>query len=482
MRILFIYPVPPEDRQMLRYQQGIGSISAVLKQGGHETALLTINAMDRGRIEEAVRGFRPDLAAFSITSNFFPLAREAAAFLHDEHRLPVVLGGIHPTLRPEESIAAPGVFAICVGEGEHPMLELCDALAAGRDPSGIRNLWVRHDGEVRRNPLRPLITDLDALPFPDRDLFDFNRLLRQFPEAEFMGSRGCPYRCAYCANHALVQLYRGKGRYVRYRSVDNLLAEIEQVLALYKPIEWLGFHDDTLTLNPNWLREFAEKFPARIGARFWCNSTARAINEDTAELLRRAGCYEVRLGVESGNDHIRMEVLEKKVTREEIVRAFKLLKEAGIRRYAFNMIGLPFETPATMEDTLRLNQEIRPDEVFCSVFYPYPGTRAEDICREHGWISDRSVRSYFDSDTTLNQPGIDPRRVAWFHEIFRDCVRWPRWSPVIKLMHRIPVTRTKTLWNAFRRVRAKVAQLAARWPTQSRRAAPGGAEAPPSNA
>lgn len=471
MRILFIYPVPPENLQMLRYQQGIGSISAVLKQAGHSTALLTLSAFDRERIDDIIRSFAPDLIAFSLTSSYYPLTREVSQHIASTWRLPVLLGGLHPTLMPEESIDTPGVFAICIGEGEYPMLELCEALEQGRDPSAIANLWIRRNNIIHRNEIRPLIQDLDALPFPDRDIFDFNKLLSHYPEAEFMGSRGCPYRCAYCANHALIGLYKGKGRYVRYRSVDNLLDEIEHVLRHYSPVEWLGFHDDTFTLNPAWLAEFTDKFPRRFNIRFWCNATARSINPEIVEMLKHAGCYEVRMGIESGNDHIRKQVLKKNVEREQIIEAFRLFKEAGINRYAFNMVGLPFETRETIEDTIRLNREVQPDQMFCSIFYPFPGTYSREICSENGWLTDRTVKSYFDDDYAIEQPSISSKEVRKYHDLFEDLVRWPRLDRLIRMLHRIPVTRKKTLWNLFRRIRAKYRQFTQRFFLAARRAA-----------
>ncbi|HOW96190.1 MAG TPA: radical SAM protein [Kiritimatiellia bacterium] len=458
MRVLFLYPVPPARWQRLRYQQGIGSICAVLKQAGHEVELLVLSEPDRDRIAEAVRRFNPGLAAISLTSAEFDVACAMGGILGREHRLPVILGGIHPTLRPEESIAADGVFAICIGEGEYPILELCEALERGADPAGIRNLWVRRNGTIHRNELRPLLSRLDDLPFPDRKVFRFDDLVRDFPEAEFMGSRGCPYPCAYCANHSLLQLYRGHGPYVRYRSVDRLLDEMDAVVRHYPGIEWLGFHDDTFTMSRRWLSEFCEKYPARFQLPFWCNSTATLLNEDTVACLKKAGCYEVRVGVESGNDRLRMDVLRKKVRREDIVRAFRLLREAGIQGYSFNMIGLPHETPGTIRDTIRLNQEIRPSTTFCSVFYPFPGTQAHDVCRANGWLTGRRVASYFENDYAVNQPTVTRKQVLFYHAIFGDLVRWPRLAPLITLAHRVPVWPGKSLWNAIRRVRAKVVE------------------------
>ena len=459
MRVLFVYPVPPPRFQILRYQQGIGSISAVLKKGGHSTSLLYLWQGDDDALDRSVCEFRPDLVALSLTSGFFEFGCAVAKQVKERYSLPVLLGGVHPTLCPEESIAADGVFAICVGEGEYPTLELCDALAAGRDPTKIANLWVRRDGTVHRNEMRPLITDLDSLPFPDRDIFPVEELLKTLPEAEFMGSRGCPYLCAYCVNHALIELYKGKGPYVRYRSVDNLLVEVAQVIARYPAIRLLGFHDDTFTLNEKWLGEFSEKYAARFPLKFWCNSTAGMINEKTVAMLKEAGCYEVRIGLESGNDHIRMDVLRKKVARGEIINAFRLIRKAGMDAYAFNMIGLPGETPATIEDTIRLNRIVRPRVVFCSVFQPYPGTQLHELCIEKGWYTGKAVKSYFENEYALRQPTITARQVLYYHDIFVALVKWPWAGGVIRLMANIPVTRNKTLWNAFRRFKIKVKEF-----------------------
>ena len=183
MKVLFVYPVPPSRYQILRYQQGIGYLSAILKKAGHETRLLTISAMEPDLLSATLDSFHPQLVAISLTSGFMDLTREIAGWVAANHQIPVLLGGVHPTVCPEESIAAEGVFAICRGEGEYPLLELCEAMQHGRDPSGIANLWVNLGGQVHRNEVRPLITDLDALPYPDRELFDFSGMMRHFSEA-----------------------------------------------------------------------------------------------------------------------------------------------------------------------------------------------------------------------------------------------------------------------------------------------------------
>ena len=181
MRVLFIYPVPDPRFQALRYQQGIGSIAATLKQAGHAVQLLILSCFDKPAIEAAIHGFNPGLVAVSLTSGLFALTQELVCHVAAEYKLPAVLGGIHPTLCPEESLAAEGVMAVCVGEGEYPMLELCAALDANREPAGIASLWFRRGEQIIRNPIRPLIENLDSLPFPDREVFPFADLLKSWP-------------------------------------------------------------------------------------------------------------------------------------------------------------------------------------------------------------------------------------------------------------------------------------------------------------
>jgi radical SAM superfamily enzyme YgiQ (UPF0313 family) len=163
----------------------------------------------------------------------------------------------------------------------------------------------------------------------------------------------------------------------------------------------------------------------------------------------------VRIGVETGNERLRNDVLEKRVSDEAIIRAFRLLREAGIRRWAFNMLGVPFETP-TMEDTVRLNRAVDPDTVFCSIFQPYPGTRAAEICRDRGWDAGKTVGSYFEAEYVLNQPSVTRPAVLFYQDIFEDLVRL---GPLIKVLSRIKIYRGKSLWNAWRRVRAKAKEF-----------------------
>ena len=163
---------------------------------------------------------------------------------------------------PEEAIQLDGLLGICIGEGEFPILDLVTALENKSDYLNIANFWFRSGAEIVKNPVRPLINNLDDLPFPDRELFDYQQIVNDNYDdgAEFMVGRGCPFLCSFCINKSLQDLYRGKGPFVRYRTVDHVVAEIRQVVATYSNIAKITFQDDILALNKKWLAEFSEKY------------------------------------------------------------------------------------------------------------------------------------------------------------------------------------------------------------------------------
>ena len=179
MKVLFIYP----DICIAsgRFQEGIGYMSAVLKKAGHSTSLLHIEKeLSRKELWDSVGSFAPDLIGFSATTNQYPYVEQYAGWVKERFDVPIVCGGIHPTMSPEEVIADKHIDMVCIGEGEYPLLELADGLENGKNICGIKNLWVKEAGTVHRNEMRPLIANLDELPFPDRDLFRYGDMLETF--------------------------------------------------------------------------------------------------------------------------------------------------------------------------------------------------------------------------------------------------------------------------------------------------------------
>jgi anaerobic magnesium-protoporphyrin IX monomethyl ester cyclase len=252
-------------------------------------------------------------------------------------------GGPHPTFFPD-MITEPGVDGICVGEGEGAMLDLADALARrnGTYDTNLPNWWFNVEGEVVKNLPRPLIHDLSALPHPDRALvYDKYPDLAASQIKHFISSRGCPYACTYCFNHAYYQIYKGERR-GQQRSVDDVIAEVKAVRARW-PLEQAVFIDDLFVIYNDWLEEFAEKWPREVGLPFFANVRANLLVKDPykVELLKKAGCGTVSMGIEAANDRIRVELLKRRMTRQDMIEAGRMVRAAGIHITATNILGLP---------------------------------------------------------------------------------------------------------------------------------------------
>jgi len=429
LKILFVYPdlIPHVFDWPGYFHYGIGTMSAVLKQAGHQTSLIHIaQTMNEFDFIKRVKSADPDLIGFSSTSHMFSIVKKFVSWLREAKiRVPTICGGIHPTIAPEESISAEVIDIICRGEGEAPLLELCQKIENKEDISHIQNLWIKKDGTIIRNPLRPLLNDLDSLPFPDRTLFSYPTL---YPEIEgrgvFLASRGCPYNCTYCCNHLLREIYGSEGKPIRFRSVDNVIGEIKQVLEHYPFINSLAFDDDILFLHRKWAEEFAEKYGREIHLPFMCNARADVTDEAIVSLLKKAGCYYVKFGLESGNEEIRHKVLNRRMTNEQIVKAFSICKKAGLITHSYNIVGIPYETPAAILDTIKLNAVIGVDIMHVTIYQPYPGTKLAEICREQNFLESKDLPLDFCSSSILKLSTVTSSQVLMFRDYFRVLTRY----------------------------------------------------------
>jgi anaerobic magnesium-protoporphyrin IX monomethyl ester cyclase len=422
MHIKFVFPdigAPGSPTGACAFHTGIGYISAVLKQGGHKTSLLHIHkpAAEEDFLK-SIKKEKPDLLCFTSTSNQFPYVETFSTWAK-ELDLQILIGGVHATLVPEEVIKLPSIDFLCIGEGEYPTLELVDALQKNESINNIKNIWSKKGDTIIKNEIRPLISNLDELPFPDREIFDYETILKANGyHADVIAGRGCPFSCTYCCNHALRKIYNGKGKYVRIRSVDNVLEEIEEITKKYK-IKRIDFHDDIFTLFPDWVKKFCEQYPKRFKIGFGCNARAETLNKDTVTALKSAGCEFISIGIESGNEWLRKNVLNRYMTNEQIITAFKNVHEAGISTYALNMIGLPCETPEMIEDTIKINKIVSPDSFQLSIFYPYPQTDLWDLCKKKGFLTDEYKTSFL-GDSTLQLPTLSKKQIRMYYKHFQE--------------------------------------------------------------
>ena len=316
MKCLFVYKTASLD---ITDPMGIMCLIASVKQRGHEADLFLTNL--EPNLFRAVAEYKPDVIGFSLTSGSEPYYLELIRRLRRHAKFISVVGGPHPTFFPE-IIETNEVDIICRGEGDDALPELLNKLQAGEDYSNIPNLWVKKDGQIIKNTMRPLVPDLDRLPFPDRDSFLKYYAYAHSSVKHFLAGRGCPYDCTYCFNHKLKKMIRDEAgtssQYCRLRSVENVVAEVEQVRDKY-PLKIVYFHDDLFIMNREWLKKFADLYSQRVGLPMICYVRANLINEEVVQALKKANCITIAMGIESGNETLRKMVLKRDMTNAKII-------------------------------------------------------------------------------------------------------------------------------------------------------------------
>ena len=426
MRVLFIYPDFLEETKNVRnipgnYSEGLASLSAVLKEGGHNVNLYHMTYMpEKDEFITKVRSYAPDIIGISIRTSAMVFATEMALWL--DEKLPdiyVWAGMYHPSLAPEEVICLKGIDAICIGEGESVCLDFVNYYALhGVLNTRADSFWIKEaDGTIHKNPIRPFITDLDTLPFPDLDLFDYSNLRSNAQQntAEVIVSRGCIFSCTYCANAQLRNIYPDKAHYARFRSPENAIALLEQVLEKDPNIEYFSFNDAILNVYKDWFYAFTALYKERIKKKYVCNLRIDLLDEDMIRELAESGCYLVTIGLENGNEEYRRKYLQRVMKNEHIVEVSHMLKKAGIIVNAYNIIGLPYETAALTLETIKLNARMHTDNVIISMFTPYPTTKLLDIAMEAGFIDPKVSPN---DPVKLRMPGYSRNDILYMRYSF----------------------------------------------------------------
>ena len=382
---------------------GVGYLSSLLKSRGHQTDLmlyphvdlyLNLPFLNEGLIEKKLlkkaKNFKPDLIAFSSTTIAYRYVKKIATKLKKIWNVPQIIGGIHATALAEHILSTTDIDIACRGEGEYALLDLVTRMEQGKDYFDIKNLYIKRDGDIIKNPLRPLIEDLDNLPFADKDIFKQYGVLTS--DYNIITSRGCPYDCSYCCNRFYKGLYRHKGKYLRRRSVDHVIDELRINRARYG-FKSVYFWDDAFCIHMKWLKEFSLKYKQEIGLPFHCLSRPENIDEISIALLKEAGCSHINMGIESGNESIREKVLKRHMPNKRIIDAARLIKEKGIKLNTFNMFAIPGEGIKEMWDTVKLNERIAPDGIFAFLLNPFPATKMADYAKESGMMTDRHIEN-----------------------------------------------------------------------------------------
>ncbi|MBN1384715.1 MAG: B12-binding domain-containing radical SAM protein [Elusimicrobia bacterium] len=457
MNILFIYSlyniattrkplITPETIQF-----GISYISSFLKRHGHSTRLMVLSRIsgkkNENMINEYIEKFKPGLICFTAVSSEYEFISNLARYI--KNRFPeiyLVIGGAHVSLNPEGVLD--NFDALCIGEGENPTLELVSQLGKSIRPSGIPNLWIKQGTMIEKNPPRPYLQNLDVFPFPDREMWQ--EWIDESPSTRYavMLGRGCPFECTYCCNHALKKL--SSGTYTRYRSPDNIVSELKELIIRFHAKKEIYLEVETIGMKKDWTLELCRKLeefnstleqPLSFGAniRIMPNLDLKTI----FDAFKRANFRFINIGLESGSEKIRREILNRNYSNNDIINAVKLAREYGLQVSFLNMVGLPGETMEDFEKTIEINRKCLPDWTSASIFYPYPGTDLYSLCKKQELLNKSIDNTMERGKAVLNLPGFSKKEIEksqiWFeYNIYKG------YRPSVRLLLNVFKLKMKT--------------------------------------
>jgi len=407
------------------YSFGIASIISITRSYGYSANISIINKREEySKVIDEIKEFYPDIVGFSVVSSQYQFIKELAIKI--KFILPnvlIVCGGLHPTLFPECILESSSIDMVFMGESEESFIEFLDKIENKQDWHNVSNIAYEVNGKLIKNNLKPQVENLDQFPAPDREIYPFQDSIKATGFATFIFSRGCPYSCSYCSNHAIAKIYGNKVNKPRYRSPKISIQEIEDTCKKF-PIDKILIVDDIFGLDKTWRKEFCELYQKRIKIRFMCVLRANTLDDEFANMLKEAKCYRVSMGVESGNDYIRNKVMNRNMSRKTIINAFKTAKKVGLETNAINIIGTPGETEEMISDTIQLNREVWPTTSGVNIFYPYKGTVLGDFCFENKLVNEKLYNSFsFERrDTVLKYPEKYKEKLRYYQNHWEEVI------------------------------------------------------------
>lgn len=429
---------------------GIMYLSALLKAGGH-TCQLFVEPLENN-LHDAVASYAPDLIGLSVITGSHHWALRTTRRL--KKRLPrafVILGGPHATYFPEV-LQDESIDAVARGEAEISFPALVDRLEHRGDYSDIPGIWAKQkDGSANRTDVASLINDISSLPHPDRQLYLKYNFFRHHSEVPFSTTRGCPYNCAFCYNHVKATLYRGKGRYVRIRNVNDIIAEMRSAQELFPKMRSVILYDDIIGLDKTWLAEFSRQYAAQIGLPWFTSIRSDVVDEFVADKLAEARCFCLSIGLETGDEDLRTRVLGKRIPNEQYIEAARLLKARGIKVRTSNMLFLPGEDIRKALKTVDLNRLMRVDFAWAYTLQPYPGTDIYDYAVKNGYLSE--AFQFDDIDPLgLLKPIVkvdDERKIMVVHRYFLLAVKSGFVRRLLNVLIKVPPNPLNDLFYSF---------------------------------
>lgn len=439
-RVLLVYP---NIQQCALMPYSIGLFTSILRKEGfgvelfdctfyqndlnrnyahYQTAVRSFDWNEKGVVfnsndmiadfQKKIDEFQPDLLAISVVENTYPVARSMIRSLRK--KVPTLWGGVFATFAPEVILRDDVGDYICRGEGEATIVDVCQRLLNDKDITNTPNLWVKKDGKIFKNPMRPVV-DLNTLPIPDYDLFEEQAIYRPMQgkiwrTVGIESQRGCPFTCTYCnspSNNAITKS-ETNSRFYRKKSLEKVHEEIS-VLKKRHNIELIYWLVDTfLALSDKEYDEFLNMY-LDFKIPFWMNTRAETVNEYRAEGLERMNCLRMSIGIEHGNAEYRETMLKRHVSNEKMLAAFRAVSG---RKYIANgnsIIGMPEENRGLIFDTINFCRQLPKDVEYTGafIFAPYWGTPLREIAVSKGYLPADTICDIQDPTVSmLDQPQL----------------------------------------------------------------------------
>ena len=401
---------------------GLLMLAAVLRNAGHRVRILDASAQSTGyedTLKEAKK-FQPDIIALTaVTPSIIKTVKLASMMKEIYPFIPIVIGGPHFTAVPEETLSDYPVFDYgVVGEGEETIIELVEALSAGRIPSNVYGLVFRENGKVRFSPPRPPINDMDSLPFPAWNLLDgfphnYHPALfkyKKLPSTHIISARGCPNKCIFCDTSVF-------SRQIRFHGAEYVLEMIAYLVKNFG-IKEIIFEDDQFLIKKQRVARICEGIlKTKWNISWCCSGRVNSVNDPgLLGLMKRSGCWQISYGIESGNQKI-LDFAKKAITINQIEKAVRLTHEAGILSKGYFIFGLPYETEETMKKTIRFANSIPLNDISAFTLTPFPGSEMYDIAEQHGTI-DKDFEKMNLLDVVYVPNGLSKEKLLYYQRRF----------------------------------------------------------------
>ena len=390
-------------------------------------------------LRREIQNFSPDLILVTATENMFPMAVNLLRAI-DDTGIPVILGGVFATFAPDLAMRWKEIDMLCVGEGEHVIVELARRMSRSEDISDIPGLWIRQrDGSIRKNLMGPTV-DMNENPLLDFSIFEDPRFYRPMAGKIYRifpieTHRGCPFTCSFCNSPSQDALYMKmvRQKFFRKKAMEEIRRELIYCRDVWRAEYFFFWADTFFAWSDEEFEAFCEMY-TDIKIPFWCQTRPETVVPRRIKRLAEIGVHRMGFGVEHGNEKFRREVVDRRYSDELVVERMKIPAQYGVQFSVNNIIGFPDETRALAFDTIELNRRISSDTRSCSIFVPFHGTRLRELAIARGYVDPDIIcpSNSDDSVLTMPPPLLQKEEMKGLRRVFTMYVQFPkdRWPEI----------------------------------------------------